>query len=399
MNKQQIDALKEIERQVQIMWAAELPVTPVPDDIYYMKESDILQDIIDTKQEKIIDLKDFTFFTPKVTIQRPVELRNGRITATPNVNDLIDVAADNITLRNIKLLGDDTTKRGVVINGKVFRMYSSSIMNIRRKNTECQAIATWNGDDAFISDTILEASTQSVLIGGSAPDVPNHIPTKIYFDMCVFTRPYSWLNQGWGCKTIFEVKSGRDIKVTNSILENMRTDGQTGVAITLTGSQYGNSPLNIVENVEFHTNLIRNASSGVSAIGWSQHQAEAGREMLKGRDYRFINNTWDLSKILHSGQGALAILGREVDTVLFEDNRVSQEGGDAFIRFTDKLPVTNLLVTMNIINNIGKYGVFSSLGSRGINWIKQANPGFITGNTLGGADSIFRNNFPNNIYE
>lgn len=395
MNQTQIDALHEIERQLAIIWAQE---NPPQQEAYIMQPEDNLQNIIDTVQQSVIDLNELVFTTPKITIVRPVQLFNGSILATSNVNDMIDAAAENIILRNIRLQGDNTTKRGIVINDTGFRMYDSAIMNIRRQNTECQAIASWNGDDAYISNTILQCSTQSVLIGGSTPIIPNHVPTKMHFDRCLFTRPIEWLNAGWGCKTIFEVKSGRDIKVTNSILENMRTDGQTGIAVTLTGSQYGNSPLNIVENVEFNSNTIRNVSTFVNAIGWSQHQNEPGRAMLKGNNYRFINNICGMSQRLNSGQGALAILGRGVDNVKFIGNTSTMDGGDAFLRFSDNQLVTSLLIDDNTLNMIGTYGVFGSSGSRGTNWINQANPGAITNNRITGAHSIFRANFPNNVY-
>jgi hypothetical protein len=395
MNQTQQDAIREIERQLQIIWAAEAPPPPT---VYTVSPTDDLQTVLDTVDAEIIDLNQLVISSGYLAVKRKLTLQNGTIEATPNVNDMLDIRADDVNIQQVMLRGDGTTKRGVVVNGKRFVMNQSEIRNIRRLGAECQAMATWNGADIFVSNTVLEGSTQSFMSGGSSPTIPNHVPSNIRFHNCLFTRPYEWLNAGYGCKTIFEVKSGRSIQVTNSILENIRTDGQTGVAITLTGSQYGNSPENIVEDIEFHSNIIRNASSGVSAIGWSQHQDDPTRAMLKGRNYRFINNVWDLSLRLHAGQNALALLGAEVDQVVFTGNDVTLDGGAAFLRITDKRLVTNLHIEENTLRNIGTYGVFSSLGSRGTNWNLQANPGIITGNTISGATSLFRTNFPDNVY-
>lgn len=389
MNQAQIDALKEIERQLQLMWAAEGPTV--------IDVQSNLQAAVDSAPEKVIlDLGGRTFVTT-LHVSKPLTIRNGAIAAPPNTNDLIVLDGEDISLLNINATGDGTTKRGVSAQGKNMYLEGCQIRNIRRVGQESQALAMWDGTQLTVKNSVLEGGSQAVLLGGNGTKVQNHVPTDILFDNVLMTRPLEWRGQGYACKTGFEVKNGRNITVKNSLIENVWTEGQTGVAITLTPSDVaGTNPLTTVDNVLFENNVIQNVAGGVSALGLSQHQAL--RPTTKGSGYRFLGNSWNVSKAKFVGQGALLQLGWEPDGVEFVNN-VATTDGDAMIRVTDTYPVTGFKFTGNTVNKAGTYGIFASWGSRGAAFIAHFPDGVIADNTLYDANSVFKANFPNNTYK
>lgn len=398
MNQIQIEAVREIERQLQIIWAAELPPTPPgPPVIAYDGLQDVQSVINSAPDGAIVDLNNLTAITGSVAINKPLTLRNGTLTATPNVNDLVNITGSQVSLLNLRITGDGTTKRGVAANGTDMLLDGVEIRNIRRLAQETQALAIWNGTNLTVRNSILEGASQSFLSGGSSPTVPNHVPANLVFDNVLFTRPLEWRGQGYAAKTIFELKSARNVQVINSTIENMWSgEGQTGFAFTFTPSQYGNSPETVVENVLIENNTIQNVSSGANILGFTQHN-ELERQTLQLNNISFLNNHFTLNRTLMGGHGTLMQLGREPMLLSWRGNTVTTDG-DAFLRVTDSRIVPVFDFSNNIVNRCGTYGIFSPLGSRGIGWSTQFPAGIMSGNTFHLAHSTFRTNFPNNSY-
>jgi hypothetical protein len=153
-----------------------------------------------------------------------------------------------------------------------------TVRNIRRAGQESNAIAMWNGTGLTIRDSYLEGGSQQFLSGGATPDVPNHVPENILIENTVMTRPMEWRGQGTVCKNSFELKSARHVVLRNVIMENVWPDGQSGFAIVLTPSQYGNSPENVVEDVLFDNITVRNVAIGINAVGFTQHSDPTRRD-------------------------------------------------------------------------------------------------------------------------
>lgn len=402
LNAQQLQCLAQIRTLVDDIIAADTPEEPVGPPVYNAPPGMSFAEVLSTAPVgAIIELGTNQYTLANFNLDRDdVYLRGGIFRPSgENVNDLLLVRGDNVTFDGANIAGDGTTKRGIAVYGRNLTILNSEIRNIRRSGQESQALAIWDSPGPLtVRDTVLEASTQSFLAGGSAPSVPNTIPTGLTFERVTFTRPLEWRGLAYAFKTIFELKCARTVRVIDCVLENMWAAGQTGIAITLHPSQYGNSPETVVEDVEFNGCTIRNCGGGVSMLGFSQHQNEVGRETLRGNNYRFIGNTWDISRILYGGQGALMTIGWEPENVVWEGN-VATADGDAFQRITDLRPIRGFRFTSNTVTPAGTYGTYAPSGNyRGTGWTTLFPEGEMGGNTFTAAHATFRANFPTNTY-
>lgn len=389
LNQIQKNALTEIERQVNIIRAADVEVIPVEGG---------LQDAINAAPEgAVLDLISRTFLEV-IVIDKPLTLRNGIIQAPPNTNDVVTLRGSHINLHDGLIIRGDlgTTKNGINNDAMFVDIDGVQVRNIARVGQESHALVMWNVPGPLsVKHTVLEAGSICFLSGGENPTIPNTIPTGLVFDDVLFTRPVEWRTRDYACKNAFELKCAQDVVVKNSVLENVWTQGQTGSAIVLTPAQYGNSPETIVQNVLFDNNVIRNAGNGVNALGFTQKDP-VQFPTRRGNNYKFINNEWQVTRTLGS-QGALVMLGNEPNVVEFTDETVIADG-DAFLRVSDKKPIMGFKFLRNSVNKTGTYGVFTPIGNRGAGWLISFPDGVMEGNTFYSANSIFKSNFPNNTY-
>jgi hypothetical protein len=390
LNPIQVEALAEIDRQTAIIRAADIPDTEV-----IPVEGNLQTAINDAPEGVILDLIGRTH-VQAIVVDKPLTLRNGIIQAPPNTNDIVILRGDHINLhQGLIIRGDGTTKRGIMNDAMFVEMDGIEVRNIRRAGQENQAIAMWNSPGPLVvRNSVLEAGSIPFLAGGSRPTIENTIPTGLLFDNVLFTCPLEWRGQDVVRKNCFELKSAQDVVVRNSILENCWTQGQTGSGIVLTPVNYGNSPEAVVQNVLFENCTIRNVGNGINMLGFGQQELPTRRS----NNIRFINCNWEISRFRNGGQGALVMIGKEPELIRFIDNGVMMDG-DAMIRVSDTRPINDFEFTgENNVNQIGTYGVFTPIGSRGVGWNTIFPGGLLEGNTLYGAHSIFRTNFPNNNY-
>ncbi len=390
LNEIQKEALAEIERQISIIKAADIP----QQEVIYVQGN--LQNAINGAPEGVILDLGGMIFTERIVVDKArLTFRNGVIAAPPNTNDIVTLLGEDLNFHNLNIIGDGTTKRGVSAQGRRMLFDSVNILNIRRLNTETQALAIWDGTDLVFRNGTLEGASQSFISGGAGSN--NNVPRNLYFENVLMTRRPEWRALSYAMKTIFELKNAEHVTVRNCTLENCWSQGQTGIAITLTPEdQTGNSPLSTVQDVLFDGNIIRNSGSGVSAISISQFQST--KPCVPGRNYRFINNDWTLSRALYGGHGSLLQIGKEMNELTFHNNRVTVDG-DAMIRITDSRPINAFSFMNNNVRVTGQYGIFAPYGSQGIGFASHSTNSELRLNTLSGASSIFRNNFPDNTYE
>jgi hypothetical protein len=349
-------------------------------------------------------------FPQVITIAKPLTLINGGVVApAANTDTLVTITGAGVALTDFTVTGDDaTTKRGISAQGHGLTLTRVRVTNIGRPGTETQALACWNGSHIVADDCTFYAGSIAILFGGNGTAVQNHVPSDCSFTNCIMGRPLSWKTR-FGCKTIFEVKNGRNITVSNSLLENNWEEGPQGHAITITPSNYdNNSPLTIAENIEFSNCQILNVNGGAKAIGYSQHHygttSTPASPTLRGNNYRFLNNTFVISKAVNGGQGALLTTQCEPLNILFEGNTHTSDG-DALMRVNDARIGNGVLFRNNVRLNPGTYGVFSSAANRGAGFHTQfppsaEQPSGFTGNTMAQPyHSIFRANFPDNLYQ
>lgn len=336
-------------------------------------------------------------FSGAIKVDKPLTIQHGEICAGPNVNDLITLSGDGITLQDLTVRGDGTTKRGISNQAAGTTLRRVQVLNICREGQETQALAMWDTPGPLLAeDCTFEAGSIPFLSGGSSPTIPNTIPTGLTFRRCKFGRPAEFRDHGYACKNSFELKCARDVLVEDCEIYNVWAQGQSGYAIQLTPSQYGGSPETTVQNVTFKNCNIHDAGGGVNALGYSQHD-EDDRVCARGGNYRFEGCTFDINKS-YEGQAAVVTCAHSPNGVALVDCEVTANG-DAFLRFSDKEPVDGFSYTGGRCNVPGTYGVFSPLGNRGAAWEAIAPGGTISGVTFVNAHSTFAKNFPDNTYE
>jgi len=400
LTQDQIAAIAEIERQIGLIRAADIPPGPPVINV----DGDNLQAAINaapmpgpTEMGPILDLGGRDFMQA-ITIDKPLTLRNGRILAPPNCNDVVIITGDHVSLLDLGIQGDGTTKRGIRAHGMFMVFDRIQVRNIRRNGQETQAISMWDSPGPLtVRNSVLEAGSIGFLAGGVDPTTPGTIASDLLFENTLFTRPLEWkgLTAGYACKNCFELKAARRVVARNCTFENSWAEAQTGFAIVLTPSQQGAFPEVVVEDVLFENCDIRNVGGGVNLLGFGQHSAT--RPTLRGNNYRFVNSRFEISRARNGGQGCLVQMAWEPDVVEFEGCNVVADG-DAFLRVGDSKPITGLRFALNTVNRAGTYGIFSTTGSRGANFQTLFPGGVMEGNTFYGAHSIFRANFPNNVY-
>ena len=319
-----------------------------------------------------------------------------RASGTQNVNDLVVLKGKNTTLTDVTVQGNGATKRGIQANGDTMLFENVKVLNIRQAGTEAAAVGIWDGTKLTINNSVLQGASQSFLSGGAAPAVANHCPADITITNSTLTRDLAWRGGGYAVKTGFELKCAKRVLVQDSTIENVWVDGQTGAGITLTPSQYGNSPETVVEDVLFKRVKILNVGLGVNLLGFTQH-TDPLRQTQRAHNIRFEDCDFVISKAANGGHGSLMQAGREPADIKFENNRITQDGED-FLRTSDSKPITGYSFTGNTVNRTGTYGVWTPTGSRGVGWAVTFPGGIIKSNTFTGAHATFKANFPDNTW-
>lgn len=374
-----------------------IPPEPPPDGDVIHVSGDLAKAIADAPAGAILDLDGQTFECAALKIGKPLTVRNGEIHATPNVNDMLELRGEDITLQDLVLRGNGTTKRGIAGQAANMVLQRVQIRNIRRDSTESQAMACWDSPGPLLAeDCYFEAGSIGFLAGGSSPTVPNTILTGATFRRCTFTRPLEWRGKPYAVKNSFEIKCGRNFLLEECEISNCWAQGQSGYLIQLTPSQYGNSPQTTVQDVEFRKCYIHDGAGCVNALGYSQHQNDAGRETQRGGNYKFIECTINVNTS-YDGHGTALTWAWSPNGIEWIDNDVT-ENGDA-MRCSDKMPVDGFVYRGGRVNTTGTYGVWTPQGSRGANWQTIAPGGIIEGVTFVNAHTTFKGNFPNNTYE
>ena len=366
------------------------PVVVVPDGAD-------LQDVINVATPGSILVLGGRVYTRPIHTHKTLTLRDGAIQAPPNVNDLVNITAPDVRMEAVVVKGDGTTKRGIAGNGGGLVLRHVDVLNICRVGTETQGLNIYNTAGGVDAEDCTFEGAISVLIGGASPTVPNTIPTGLFFKRCRFTRPLDWKGKNYAVKTAFEMKIGKHARLDSCTFENVWKDAQTGFGITLTPSQYGNSPETVVADVVISNSTVRECGGGVNLLGYTQH-TEADRQTQQTNNVAFNNMTWDISKAKHGGQGALLQVGREPTGVVFDGSTVALDG-DAWLRVTDSRPVHHFwLVNSPSVVGGAYYGIFSPLGTRGANKDLILPNHSIKGNTFHSAHNTFKANFPENTY-
>jgi hypothetical protein len=313
-----------------------------------------------------------------------IELGDGR---EKNIDELPrHIEFDRVYVHGSPTVGQ---RRGIAANGQHIRIINSHFADIKRQGDESQAIACWAGDGPIeIANNYLEAAAENVLFGGAGSNL-KLVPSDIVVRDNHLNKPLEWRGEGWLVKNLFEIKNGRRVKVTNNLMTNNWTSGQTGTAVLFT-VRADNGPATVIEDVEFTDNIVRGAGGAVSVYG-----AEGGG----GRRLTIRNNVFeDIDGGKWEGRGQF-LLCNEWDGLVIENNTILQTGN---ITSAYGNQVKGFVFRNNIIA-YNEYGFHGENRAPGQDSIDVFFPRALVGNNaiIGGNSSLLksRNMYPSSLAE
>ncbi|MFV0387772.1 MAG: hypothetical protein ACK5NT_03365 [Pyrinomonadaceae bacterium] len=295
-----------------------------------------------------------------------------------NVNDIPHhLEFDRVYIHGDKQYGQ---RRGIAANGRDIRIVNSYISDIKRIGEESQAIAVWATDGPIeIENNYLEAAAMSVLFGGAGAPL-KLVPTNCIVKNNWMNKPLEWRNEDWVVKNIFEIKNGKNIRVTNNLMTNNWIMGQEGTAVLFTTR--ADNPNAEVTNILFENNIIRGTGSAINI--W-------GGEGNGGHDLTIKNNIFaDLGEKWGGAGFFLKTSGWKGLTV--ENNTVENTGN---ITLAYGEPVSGFIFRNNIVSQ-NEYGMFGDGIGSGMLALKTYFPGAVVTNNIiigGSAADYGKSNF------
>jgi hypothetical protein len=197
-----------------------------------------------------------------------------------------------------------------------------------------------------------------------------------------------------------EAKAGRHIYFIGNLLMNHYVDAQPGYAVLATMATNGACTYCVLEDWRFEDNLVLNVAAGINLTGYQQYPPGSGQ----GVGFTIRNNLFVMHKALSApgkapGNARFLVMSGQPKTVVVDHNTAIHDGsalvaGD----WGGKWPVQDPPLTAAIAagpvegfvftSNVGlhgTYGIFTPVGSSGINIAGYFPGAIIGGNVLGGA--------------
>lgn len=264
-------------------------------------------------------------------------------------------------------------RRGVAANGRHIKITNSYLSDFKREGEESQAIAVWAADGPIeITNNYIEAAAENILFGGAMSKLAL-IPGNAIIRDNWLNKPVEWRNTKWVVKNLFEIKSGRNIKVENNLMTNNWGMAQEGHAVVLfSASDSGERA--VVEDIEFTNNIVRGSASAMTIAG-----GEAGG----GRRVTIRNNVFeDIDSKKWDGRGFF-LKPSSWDGLVIENNTVIHDGS---ITIAYGGPIRGFVFRNNIVfnNDYSFFGDGSGVGRATL--AKYFADGIITNNVIIGGD-------------
>jgi hypothetical protein len=208
----------------------------------------------------------------------------------------------NLELDRAYVHGDPNvgSKRGVAMNGKNLTVSNCYISDFKSVDQDTQAISGYGGPGPLmVYNNYLEAAAENILFGGTAPGIPDTIPSDISIIGNHLYKPLAWRTfltpsgKRWLVKNILEIKSGRRIRIEGNVLENVWEHGQVGYAVLLKAQKDVASALADTSDVVFTKNIVRHAAAGVNIAGRiAPTQWTTKRITISNNLFEDIGGTW-----------------------------------------------------------------------------------------------------------
>ncbi len=255
-------------------------------------------------------------------------------------------------------------RRGIAANGRHIKITNSYFSDFKREGEESQAIAVWAADGPIeITNNYIEAAAENILFGGAMSKLAL-IPGNAIIRDNWLNKPIEWRNTKWVVKNLFEIKSGRNIRVENNLMTNNWGMAQEGHAIVFfSASDSGERA--VVEDIEFVNNIVRGSASAMTIAG-----GEAGG----GRRVTIRNNVFeDIDSKKWDGRGFF-LKPSSWDGLVIENNTVIHDGS---ITIAYGGPIRGFIFRNNIVFN-NEYSFFGD----GIGVGKPALVKYFPGSTI-----------------
>ena len=208
---------------------------------------------------------------------------------------------------------------------------------------------------------------------------------NLKFIGCQFRKDMAWKGV-YSVKNIFELKDGTDVIIQQCDLRNCWAGGQAGEAYMFTPSKGGQ-----VINVRVINNTVENVSSICNITGLDASGINKTRSSVS-----FEGGTYKTNSAQMGGRGNFCLLDRGPEYLKVNDCDITTDG-TTFIELTGTGKMDLLEVT-NSRFNMGKYGIRIGGLNDGDNSKGMIGTIRIEGNTITGANSAFKNRYPNNTY-
>jgi hypothetical protein len=254
---------------------------------------------------------------------------------------------------------------------------------------DTQAICVLNTPGELLFQSLhLQASSNCLMLGGDRPWIPgNHIKGVIIED-CLLDKPLEWKVANYPkVKNGFEIKDGWDVIFRNNIIRNCWQSAQVGYGIVLTPSRGS------LQNISIDDCTVENCAGIFNITG-----TDVSGMFPERTQVRVNNGIFKTNKPEMGGTGWFALITRGVE---YFECYGSQIDCDAQVIVCEStIPIDRIVMKGNTFP-LNKYGISINGHHAQLetpfqnNIVKEL---IIEGNTIEGATSKFKQNFPNNTY-
>lgn len=272
--------------------------------------------------------------------------------------------------------------RGMALHGVDVTVTDSRVEGFYEKGRDSQAI--WiNGPGPYtITNNVLEASGENLLVGGADSGVDGVNPHDIVIRGNTFRKPLTYKTLGT-VKNLFELKTGVGVTFEGNTLDGNWADGQDGTPIQITvRNQDGRCPWCLIDDVVIRGNVVKNAKQGfaVNVLG-TDNEHPSGQLRTLTIDHNLFQ---DATAGFQVGAGVAKLLTITNNTLPAITKKVLSFYGDA-----DPRVMTPLVFRDNVART-GTYGVTGNglTGSGMPSLLAYATLTEWSGNILAGPTSV-----------
>jgi len=196
-----------------------------------------------------------------------------------------DAQPNRITFDGVKVqAGALGGHRAFALHGANITVKNGRVTGFWEKGRDSQAIWVHNGPGPYtITDNYLEASGETILVGGDTFHIPNVVPSEITIARNVCYKPDAWRAINPVVKNCIELKAGVRVLIEDNVCDGNWKSGQDGNPIVLTvRNQNNDSPWVRLDQVIVRGNVTRRCMEGyaVGILGFDNNYPSQQTQMI-----------------------------------------------------------------------------------------------------------------------